>query len=415
MATVKFLIKGKSKINIIYVRVRDGRKTDLTSSTHLTIEKQNWSTPKNWISQRASFKDKKNLENELKDLERLIFLERNNQICKGFDLNSKWLKSVILKSQGINTNVSDLIIDLLIAYKEYLPSRVVGGKKGVADGTIRNYNTTIQRLRKYENHYGFVLNLNDIDLNFHTQYMKFANEILGLSLNSIGKDIKQIKTVCLDAKDKGLTINPQVISRKFSSPSEKTIFTTLSVKELELIDQFSGSDYLENARDWLMIGCWTGCRVGDLMMLTESNIVEHSDGKKVIQYVQSKTGKVVNVPIHPTVARIIKNLSGFPRPISDVKFNKYIKELCKKAGLTYEEWGSRQNPKTHKKETGNFQKWELIKSHTCRRSFATNHYSKFPNKLIMAVTGHSTERMLLSYIGETEIEHVDDFLKFWEK
>lgn len=415
MATVKFLIKGKSKINTIYVRLRDGRKTDLTASTHLTIEKQNWSSPKSWISQRASFKDKQNLENELKDLERLIFSERNNQISKGLDLNNKWLNSVILKSQGINTNVSDLIIDLLVAYKEYLPSKVVGGKKGVADGTIRNYNTTIQRLKKYENHFGFVLNLNDIDLNFHTQYMKFASEVLGLSLNSIGKDIKQIKTVCLDARDKGLTINPQVISRKFSSPSEKTIFTTLSVKELELIDQFTGSDYLENARDWLIIGCWTGCRIGDLMMLTESNIVEYSEGKKVIQYVQSKTGKIVNVPIHPTVARIIKNLSGFPRPISDVKFNKYIKELCKKSGLIYEEWGTRQNPKTHKKETGNFQKWELIKSHTCRRSFATNHYSKFPNKLIMAVTGHSTERMLLNYIGETEIDHVDDFLKFWEE
>lgn len=69
--------------------------------------------------------------------------------------------------------------------------------------------------------------------------------------------------------------------------------------------------------------------------------------------------------------------------------------------------------KTHLKETGTFEKWELIRSHTCRRSFATNHYNKLSNKLIMAVTGHATERMLLNYIGETENDHLDDFLSAW--
>ena len=77
-------------------------------------------------------------------------------------------------------------------------------------------------------------------------------------------------------------------------------------------------------------------------------------------------------------------------------------------------YGSRQNPKTHLKEVGTFEKWELIRSHTCRRSFATIHYNKLPNKLIMAVTGHGTEKILLNYIGETENEHIDDFLSVWE-
>ena len=61
-----------------------------------------------------------------------------------------------------------------------------------------------------------------------------------------------------------------------------------------------------------------------------------------------------------------------------------------------------------------FQKWELIRSHTCRRSFATNHYNKLPNKLIMAVTGHTTEKMLLSYIGEIENDHLEDYYSLWE-
>jgi integrase len=96
-----------------------------------------------------------------------------------------------------------------------------------------------------------------------------------------------------------------------------------------------------------------------------------------------------------------------------VKFNEYIKEVCLKVGLTDEVKGTKQNKKTHLKETGIFQKWELIRSHTCRRSFATNHYNKLSNKIIMAVTGHATEKMLLNYIGETENDHLEDFLSAW--
>ncbi len=31
----------------------------------------------------------------------------------------------------------------------------------------------------------------------------------------------------------------------------------------------------------------------------------------------------------------------------------------------------------------------------------------------MAVTGHATEKMLLNYIGETENDHLEDFLSAW--
>ena len=78
-------------------------------------------------------------------------------------------------------------------------------------------------------------------------------------------------------------------------------------------------------------------------------------------------------------------------------------------------YGTKQDEDTHKKVTGTFMKYQLIRSHTCRRSFATNHYNKLPNKLIMAVTGHSTEKMLLNYIGETENTHLDDFMSIWEE
>lgn len=415
MATVKFLVKGKNNPQTIYLRLRDGRTTDITTSTGITIHPNHWSSAKHWISPKADFQNKLNVENDLRKLESLVHSERNSKVSKGEDLDREWLDSVIDSWQGKDTSQnSDKLVDVLEYYKTELPNRVRNGKKGVSAGSIRNYNTTISRLKKFEEHRGTRIMVTDLDFNFHTDYLKFASNKLGLALNSIGKDIRNIKTVCLDAKERGIVINEQVLSRKFSPPSEKTIFTTLSQDELSKIKDFSGPNYLENARDWLLIGCWTGCRAGDLMNLKSENVREHKSGIKVIQYTQSKTGKLVNVPMHADVEEILKRLDGFPRPISTVHFNEYIKEVCKKAGLTQKVHGTRQNPETHRKETGYFEKWQLIRSHTCRRSFATNHYNKLPNKMIMAVTGHSTEKMLLNYIGETEIDHVEDFVTFWK-
>lgn len=415
MATIKFLTKGKSDPQTIYIRLRDGRKIDFSYSTGLTISPKNWSNTTNWIIQRADFHNKRNLEKNLIELESLILGERNERISKGLPINREWFESLLLNWQGkANDGASDILTAEIMRYKDELPNRIRNGKKGVAQGTLRNYNTTVTRLRKFEAAQKKQFRIIEVDLSFHANYLKYASNVLGLAPYSIGRDIKHIKTVCLNARENGIEINEQIRSKNFYAPSDKTLFTTLNISELELIKQFKGSDYLENARDWLIIGCWTGCRVGDLMSLTKKNVVFTKEGRKKIQYTQSKTGKLVNVPMHKDVEEILERLGDFPRPISSVKFNDYIKKVCQRSGLTYMEHGTLQNPQTHRKETGKFEKWQLIKSHTCRRSFATNHYSKMPNKVIMMVTGHATEKMLLAYIGETEVEHMDDFFDLWD-
>jgi len=213
--------------------------------------------------------------------------------------------------------------------------------------------------------------------------------------------------------DKGFNVSEQVRSKKFNAPQEKTLFVTITENEIELIKKFKGSEYLQNARDWLIIGCWTGCRVNDLMQLTNDNLLITPQGQKFIRYTQSKTNKQVDLPIHSDVNEILERLGNFPRAISDQRFNEWIKTVCRESGLIQEVHGTRQNPQTHKKEVGTFQKWQLIRSHTCRRSMATIHYNKLSNKLIMAVTGHATEQMLLNYIGEIENTHLMDFLSVW--
>lgn len=46
-----------------------------------------------------------------------------------------------------------------------------------------------------------------------------------------------------------------------------------------------------------------------------------------------------------------------------------------------------------------FRKFELITTHTARRSFATNAYNaKIPTKSIIGITGHKSEREFFKYI-----------------
>jgi len=415
MASVKYRVKGKKETASIYIRLLDGKLTDIETPTGYTINPEHWSNKKGEPKQVASNSDKLNLANDLRSLKNFI-IDKLNEDKGTTDINKEWLTHAIAVYKNPSIDCEHIsLMDAIKDYQSELKTKInPKTRKPISNLTIKNFNTTLMRLEKFEKFKNHEYLVNEIDLTFHSEYKKFASNNLGLSINSIGKDLRQIKTVCIDARDRGYEINRQVEFKKFNAPSEPTLFVTLTESEINTIKKHEyKNDYLSNARDWLIIGCWTGCRVGDLMELTNDNLMTNTKGQKFIRYTQSKTGKQVDLPIHPQVNEILKRLGSFPRAISDVKFNEYIKDVCKLAKLTQLVKGTRQNPTTHKKETGMFEKWQLIKSHTCRRSFATNHYNKLPNKLIMKITGHTTEKMLLQYIGETETDHLDDFIDLW--
>ena len=97
------------------------------------------------------------------------------------------------------------------------------------------------------------------------------------------------------------------------------------------------------------------------------------------------------------------------------KFNEYIKDVCQIAGLTQPTTGRKKeknNAPTIKKE---FLKYELISSHVCRRSFATNFYGRIPTPVLINITAHGSERMFLSYIGKTTYDNAYQMLEYFSK
>lgn len=294
------------------------------------------------------------------------------------------------------------------------------GKKGVSEATIKKRTTILNKLIKFQVKAKRKIKVKDVDLKFREQFIDFLDEEEKLSEGTIGRYLKEVKTICTDAQKNNIEVSSQLIHFKgFTSKSYKV---TLSFKEIQEIKKTKFEDEsLEATKNWLIIGCYTGQRVSDLMRMNKTMIEEHH-GYNFIVLTQKKTGKIVQIPIHEEVRIILDSLGGnFPSTFSENEssnsalFNKYLKVVCKQAKLTYLTEGKLRNEETERLEVGKYPKYKLVSSHICRRSFATNFYAqkKYPTPLLMNITAHGTEKMFLSYIGKKPIDYGVQLAKIW--
>lgn len=425
MATVNYFTKGKNNPTTIYVRFVSGRKVDLKQSTSLTIDPNHWNKNKGSIRPIADFKGKQHLEKDLYDLKGEILYRHREDYSNGIIINAEWLNKVIL---NFFDQDKDLQTEFLTEYAEYhlnnLPNKVLkNGQTGVKPTTFKKYKGNLRKLRAFEKYKGKRFLISEINMNFHREFIHYLRTEDHLNFNSVGKYITMVKTICLDANaTKGIKVNDAVLNGNFKTTREETNFITLNEQEIQEIFEydFYSSPYLDNARNWLIIGVWIGARVSDLLNLTNSNL-----RGEYLEYTAIKTGDKIIMPLHWQVKATIEKLEGeMPRKITPQKLNDYIKEVCKKVGINELVKGSKRiytgiedknKKKIWRKVPGTYEKHELVSTHTCRRSFATNHYGKLPTPVIMSATGHKTEKMLLNYIGKAPKENADVLAEFWRK
>ena len=165
---------------------------------------------------------------------------------------------------------------------------------------------------------------------------------------------------------------------------------------------------LQRTEDLFVVACRTGLRISDFKRLKKDHIIKSKfpvieAGNTIeiecefLRILTQKTEKEVDIPLHSNVAEILLKYDFKLPKMSDQKFNNLIKEVCEAAGINeaciYDE--TKGNSITRKEQP----KYELISSHTGRRSFATNHYKQnFPILSIMAITGHSKVKDFMNYI-----------------
>jgi integrase len=420
MATVKFLYRSTREVAPLTLRLsfRNGLKDHvIESKTQIVCNKQDWKLLQN--SRRikdARLKNKKiEFEKETIDVESYVLTAFNNSNQSAVD--KLWLQNQLDSYYGKND--TEIISDKILKYFEKYLELI---ENNITKTTLTRYNTSYKFTKCFIDEsecYNQNTIISDIDVDFYNKFRDYGLDNK-YSLSTINKYFSAIKTMCNYAyAHHGIQLSHRYNLIKMKANRMPVVYLTMD--ELKLIGSLKSNQLgsrLDNVRDWLLISCLTGQRISDFMNFSTDNIRE-VDGIKLMDIFQEKGKKSVTIPILDQVIEIMKKYNGgFPKQLSDQKYNDYVKEVVKLAGIDEVIYGGVVKvipDKGKRKVMGNYPKYELISSHVGRRSFATNFYGRMKTPWLMNITGHVKESTFLAYIGKTSkdtaIEAAREFKK----
>jgi integrase len=165
---------------------------------------------------------------------------------------------------------------------------------------------------------------------------------------------------------------------------------------------------LECVNDFFVIGCLTGLRFSDIKRIRP----EYLDNNGFLNIRQQKTSSRIVVPLRTQVKDILEKYDGFAPDIDSFTFNRRIKELGKLGKI--DQKVEIEHKRGTIKESQLLEKYKLISSHTCRRSFCTNAYlNGIDVQLIMKISGHKTEKAFRRYLKISNYEAAQKLKEAW--
>jgi integrase len=276
----------------------------------------------------------------------------------------------------------------------------------LAPNTRKSYQTTLNILEEYSQKKRRLLDFKDIDLNFYDSFTTYMWKDKKFNDNTVGKNIKNIKSLMNQAFERDLHSNLNHRKKGFKVLRKESDAIYLTEGELKKIlnADLSNLPGVSQARDIFIVACWTGLRFSDLVRVSKDKFVVE-DGINIFRIESQKTGEIVKIPIKPEILPILKKYDFQLPVISNQKLNDHLKTLGEKAKLEQEIEVSEN--KGGEKTRAKFAKHQLITTHTARRSFATNLYLQGVDaRSIMAVTGHKTEKAFLIYLKLSNLQKV---------
>ena len=265
-------------------------------------------------------------------------------------------------------------------------------RKNRSKSYVSQYNVLAKHIEGFSQNMNCTIFTNSITEEFLEDFIYYLRD-LGMMTNTVKGLVEKIKAITKKAGNYGYAINRTF--DEVSIESEETCSIALSMNEITRAYYFQGlTKRQEKIRDLFIIGCLTGMRYSDYSTLTYENIQNGIIVKKT-----KKTGVTIHVPIHEYIIEIIDKYGGtMPTGISVQHFNRVLKTIFKKMG--FDNTVSFTRTVGHDVVMQSYKEWEIISSHTARRSFATNAYNSGRMKTlqIMLITGHTTERNFFRYI-----------------
>lgn len=438
---VSFILRTTKKTGYapVFARIQT-RKTglNLRLSTHISVPIQKWNLSRDGVA----FNNFKQSEEGVKIFTKLDKIERA--------LNSLLEQDVIITAEQMTEIIDNIAYEderkaerkkaeeearkiaeanrmtlnkFIAMYIEQISNGARQTERGMnfAFSTVKSIKSALNQFAYYQEHLGREIDFCDIDMNFYheyTAYLKGKN----YSINSIGKCIKELKTILATAEGEGYHNNAKYKDKKFKGTRVEVDNIYLTNDDLEKIRKADLSKYgkgHEQVRDIFMVGVWTAQRVSDYNNISKESIktyvrevidTDENGQKRIvskeftrIEIRQQKTGAKVVVPCSSELKSILEKYDYNLPHLEDQVINRYIKEIGRDAGLT--ELVEIERTQGGKAQMQRIEKYKLIHTHTARRTGATLMYlSGMDIYDIMKITGHSSPAMLKKYIKADQLE-----------
>lgn len=298
----------------------------------------------------------------------------------------------------------------------------------VRDYYPKKFETVKKHLEGYQEKNGVDIGWGSLTKSFFDKFCVYLQD-LGLTQNTIANYTTLLAIIVKEAISRKLVTCDTDIE-EWSVAHKEVDKIALSNEKLEELYEVNFLDkdvvrkYIDQARDedkefvkkalntyWrrrmcqritniFLLCCFTGQRYSDYEKVKNGVVCQLADGREYIRIKQQKGGKNLFIPLDPRA----KNVMGRDIvSLSNAAMNRNIKRIGRILGWTEktsftEEINGIKYPSQKKY-------YEYLESHTARRTFASLMYKRGVNlQAIMAVTGHSSERMLKKYIRVEEEE-----------
>jgi integrase len=327
------------------------------------------------------------------------------------------------------------------------------------ESTITIWNSFGKYLRSYT---PADMTFDEITKPFADKFSTFL-EKSGMMPKTINKNVICFRKLCNLSAEEGLNSNAvslKVWKERMVKDNEKKAELYLTEEELDALYEMPLDGVDDKVRDLFMLGNFSCQRFSDYGFYTRENFKTTDNGTPVISLYQQKTGTYIEVPIlddrlfeicdkyhyhFPTVDKrtmnhhlkhILKRLSETVPTLAE-KYVTQIDMRQKQSEENFVKWGKKVEKGTKLNDSERSQygklkkyaeehngsplfernshgevimpKYDLISTHTARRSGITNLYKQgiFNTREMMAMSGHQSEKVFENYIKVGVSEQAD--------
>ena len=308
------------KIQVVFDRRKSGKKG--TFEIYVYVNHYDYAFISTKIRIEREFYDKKFNQVSINHPQSNILNHQINTMLR--TIQDEYERLVLTRKKFTSASLLNVFKnsdDSSISLNDYMKKQFLLDKPSLSHGRQKHLKSVLNDFDQF-GQFTFESFTTDDLRSYHNKLLQHK-QATSTSLNH-----KIIKKYINRAKEAGLmSVNPY---DNFKIPKDRVKRIYLTHEELDLLRQYSGLPRLERVRDLFLFQCLTGLSFGDMMSLTQDDVVRENGQSYIIKRRQ-KTDVEQIIPLFDEASLIISKYAEknkvFPG-FSNQRMNSYLKELA---------------------------------------------------------------------------------------